>query len=534
MLTEEQAAQAARDRLGDFLSDSADRTLPWDLQCEPGGRLLVYDPAVVGNEGPAVVVWEVAVYGSLGDQPVFCGAFVDARSGDIRFVRSYLATAMDRIIYDNANDDDDTVGSVVRSDGCEAPLENCDVPTGSQYPDPINGYTNGTEYAQADDLWDVVRATYEFYADEHGRASYDDADSAIHVHARACADIFYDCPFENAAWTGDQVLALWLLWDGQGNQIMIGDDFVADDIVAHEFTPGVTQFESGLEYTATHAGALNESFSDIWGELIDQSDSTVGDDSAIVKWKIGEDLPNGAIRDMAYPTTYEDPDRLGSAYWYSGSDIQMYTHTNSGVGNKLCFLLTDGGRFSNYGIEALGVATVADLFYWVQTNWLGQQSDYYDLYFGLREAATALDLSEDDFNNLLTACKAVQIAPQSAFSIQAPDGSYLWDFQNDGDIVAIKSGAKLYTCATSQQLTQTSSAEFIIEFDDEIVARVDSSTGHLYIKGNYSQVANLADDAQVPEFIVVNVTGVAQSLIDSEGNLKYRRSLGATVQAQCP
>ncbi len=41
------------------------------------------------------------------------------------------------------------------------------------------------------------------------------------------------------------------------------------DVVAHELTHGVTEYESGLFYYY-QSGAINESLSDVFGELVQQ------------------------------------------------------------------------------------------------------------------------------------------------------------------------------------------------------------------------------------------------------------------------
>ena len=41
------------------------------------------------------------------------------------------------------------------------------------------------------------------------------------------------------------------------------------DVIGHELTHGVTQYEAALEYEG-QSGALNESFSDVFGSLVKQ------------------------------------------------------------------------------------------------------------------------------------------------------------------------------------------------------------------------------------------------------------------------
>jgi Zn-dependent metalloprotease len=85
---------------------------------------------------------------------------------------------------------------------------------------------------------------------------------------------------------------------------------IALDIIGHELTHGVTQFEANLVYQG-QSGALNESFSDVFGSLVKQRLRNQTADQA--DWVIGEGLftehVNGVgIRSMAAPgTAYDDP-----------------------------------------------------------------------------------------------------------------------------------------------------------------------------------------------------------------------------------
>ena len=92
--------------------------------------------------------------------------------------------------------------------------------------------------------------------------------------------------------------------------MVYGDGFAAaDDVVGHELTHGVTDFSSQLFYFY-QSGAMNESFSDIWGEFVDLTNGA-GNDSPGVRWLMGEDIPvGGAIRDMQNPPAFGDPDRI--------------------------------------------------------------------------------------------------------------------------------------------------------------------------------------------------------------------------------
>src|SRR5678809_204665 len=95
---------------------------------------------------------------------------------------------------------------------------------------------------------------------------------------------------------------------------------------------GVTQYTSNLFYYY-QSGAINESLSDVFGEFIDQTNGH-GNDAPSVKWLLGEDVAGlGAIRDMKNPSSFGQPDRMTSPYYYTGSGDSGGVHTNSGVNN---------------------------------------------------------------------------------------------------------------------------------------------------------------------------------------------------------
>lgn len=178
---------------------------------------------------------------------------------------------------------------------------------------------------------------------------------------------------------------------------------VTDDIVAHEFTHGVTKYESALAYSG-ESGAINESFSDIWGELVDL---TYGSDSPSDDWLIGEGSSIGVIRDMDEPHTYGDPEiYLEANYWYSGGDSSTFVHTNSGVGNKVCHLLVAGDsnfRGSSFSplstTRNVSIAATVKLFYEVQVNRLLSSADYLDLGDELESAVVDAALGTIDIGD---------------------------------------------------------------------------------------------------------------------------------------
>src|SRR5262249_24964834 len=119
---------------------------------------------------------------------------------------------------------------------------------------------------------------------------------------------------------------------------------------------------------------------------------------------------------MRNPPAFSNPDRLGSAqYWLPASSPDPKkndnggVHENSGIINKLCYLLTDGDTFNGQTIQAMGIPRVADLFYEVNLNLLSSGATYYDLFNDLRQAAINLSWTKAERLNLFRACLAVEI-----------------------------------------------------------------------------------------------------------------------------
>jgi Zn-dependent metalloprotease len=339
--------------------------------------LMIYDPSVLGNTGPACLAWRMEVT-NVGNTVLKDVVLVDAHSGRTVLRYPLIHDVLNRRIYDCNNDMFAGLGALVRSE-----------------PDPPTGILD------VDLAYDYFGDTYDFYLNYHGRDSLDNAGMTLDATVRYC-NILELCPWPNAGWDGSRVL--------------FGDGFAqADDVVAHELTHGVTEHESNLIYS-NQSGAMNESLSDMWGEWVDQTNGS-GNDGPAVKWLMGEDLLIGPFRDMADPPVYGQPDRMGSPLWYTGSDDNGGVHYNSGVGNKLCYLLTDGDSFNGYAVSGMGIAPVAELFYECQTNLLTSASDYEDLSFALSQAAVNLGWTQEQQDNLEQACRAVEIiAPPEGVS----------------------------------------------------------------------------------------------------------------------
>jgi Zn-dependent metalloprotease len=126
-------------------------------------------------------------------------------------------------------------------------------------------------------------------------------------------------------------------------------------VIAHELTHGVTQFTAQLPYQ-DQQGALNESFSDVFGSMVKQW--SLGQTVDQADWLIGAQIlapgfQGRALRDMANPgTAYDDP-RLGKDEqpghmqdYVQTIDDNGGVHINSGIPNRAFVLAAKaiGGR----------------------------------------------------------------------------------------------------------------------------------------------------------------------------------------------
>ncbi len=185
--------------------------------------------------------------------------------------------------------------------------------------------------AAVDEAYDHSGVTWDLFAEVFGRASFDAQATSLTV------SVHYGTDYDNAFWDGSQLV----FGDGDGE---IFDRFTKPlDVMAHEFTHGVTQFSAGLTYQG-QSGALNESVSDAFAAMAKQRQ--LGQDADAADWLIGVGLfrpgvSARALRSMSEPgTAYDDP-RLGrdpqvaSMHDYvDTTDDNGGVHINSGIPNR--------------------------------------------------------------------------------------------------------------------------------------------------------------------------------------------------------
>ena len=236
-----------------------------------------------------------------------------------------------------------------------------------------NWNLSGTDQAALDVHYDIFQA-YMFYKTAFNRNSYDDRGATI--------TSYVNTPNTDASY-----------WDGSALNFGIRSSGAnggmgAIDIVAHEYTHGVTQQTSGLIYSK-EPGAMNESMSDIFGKSI-QFWSKPND----IDWRLGNEM-NFILRDMSNPKAYHQPDTYKGINWATDSYDNYGVHTNCGVGNFMFYLLVAGGsgtndNGNNYSVKGIGITEAEAILYRTNTTYLTPTSQYNDWRAACINAATDL------------------------------------------------------------------------------------------------------------------------------------------------
>ncbi|MFF2449655.1 M4 family metallopeptidase [Neobacillus sp. NPDC058068] len=177
---------------------------------------------------------------------------------------------------------------------------------------------------------------YDYYLNEHGRNSLDGKGMAIKSY------VHYDKNYNNAFWNG-----AWMTY-GDGD----GEFFISLsaglDVAAHEMTHGVITHTANLVYR-DQPGALNESFADVFGALVDDKD-----------WEMGEDIMAPAakadgvtrLRSLSDPNSVKVSNAQRAAYGsgvYPAHMDEFYhmprnvdnggVHVNSSITNHAAYLI---------------------------------------------------------------------------------------------------------------------------------------------------------------------------------------------------
>jgi cysteine-rich repeat protein len=333
--------------------------------------LMIFRSGIVkGTPGSDHLVYEVEVINGAGNVREF--VYVDALNGKVIDQITGIHDALVRRAFD--------------AEGFAHPGPNY-----SANPFWVEGDPLPTSITEADNMIYASAETYSLFSNAFGRDSFDNSGATLD----AIFNRGDSCP--NASWNG--------------TYISFCPGLTSDDVTAHEWGHAYTEYTNNLIYQ-WQSGALNESYSDIWGETVDRinnrdeitapdvvrsdgSCSTYGGGSPSidnsVRWLMGEDSTGfgGAIRDMWNPTCYGDPGKVTDNEYYCATTDSGGVHSNSGVPNHAYALMVDGGSFNGFSDTGLGLTKSAHI-HWAAQNMLTPSSNFYDHADALETACSAL------------------------------------------------------------------------------------------------------------------------------------------------
>ena len=161
------------------------------------------------------------------------------------------------------------------------------------------------------------------------------------------------------------------------------------DLLAHEYTHAITDATWGGVYI-NESGALNEAYSDIIGELIQNDKLEL----------VGEDLDTGAIRSFSNPGIYGNPSHYDDLY--TGDRDNGGVHTNSSIINHAAYLIDQNWTTDNHADE------LAALFY-KSMYYLSPNSTFTDCRFAVLSAANSMNMNKEKINVITDAFSEVGI-----------------------------------------------------------------------------------------------------------------------------
>jgi gliding motility-associated-like protein len=344
------------------------------------------------SKGDMVLAYKMDVY---SEAPLFrVYAYINAQTGE-------LVASEDRICHTNANgialtrysgnqsivtDSVTTNTYRLRETTRGKGIETYNMKKGSKYGSAVDFIDTDNTWNNANPDQDEIATdahwgaekTWDYFWSIHGRNSFDGNGAKIRSY------VHYGNNYNNAFWNGSAMT----YGDGDSSRFY---PLTSLDVCGHEVSHAVTTYSANLVYRY-ESGALNESFSDIFGNSIEYF-SRPGKFS----WLIGEDItPNGkGLRSMAKPNAKGHPDTYKGTYWRTGAGDNGGVHSNSGVQNFWYYLLCNGGVGTNdnnaiYNVDSIGISKAERIAYRNLTVYLTSSSQYADARIYAIQAASDL------------------------------------------------------------------------------------------------------------------------------------------------
>ena len=165
-----------------------------------------------------------------------------------------------------------------------------------------------------------MQRVVDYFAATHGRSSWDGQGAQVRTTVR------FGQHYNNAFWDGFSKSLVF----GDGDGKMFKEFARSLDVAAHEFAHAVVTGTVALEYQG-QSGALNESFADVIGVMVDRDDWTIGETI------VGPSFPLAFARSLADPTLAGQPKHMSGLY--KGLEDFGGVHINSGIPNHAAYRL---------------------------------------------------------------------------------------------------------------------------------------------------------------------------------------------------
>lgn len=388
-------------------------------------RLMVYRTGLLkGVPGRNFLAYEVMVRGTPGEA-IRERMIVNANTGALLNRINEIHSVLNRAIYSPGITTPDPLGT-----GVAVPLPPVLTEGSALAPSdpPFKGDVTGSDRKvdlPINNLYVFAGGTWLLYKNLFGRDGYDDGyidPDTGEPRAQVQRSVYLvndQCP--NA------------YWDGTATNYCPGFD--ADDVVSHEWSHAYTEYTHGLVYQY-QSGALNESYSDIFGETYDLVNGIEGVLGATLtegktydqhgsRWVVGEDLSEAAaavlLRDMWDPDAFPAPSPgsvITSPNYYCDTSDNGGVHTNSGVSNHAYAMLVDGKTFNGVTVPKIGLIKAAHIYFQAETHHQTPTTNYPQHADALEESCHELigEPLNDVFGNVSTEvigaadCDAVHLA----------------------------------------------------------------------------------------------------------------------------
>ncbi len=467
-----------------------------------GQTLYIFDKRFILNQPnqTAHLVWEIILNQTQPRRRE--RYYIDAHSGALVYQFSDIHTAINRRVYDcsqgtcflNTMISDYTYG---RSEG--------------QSERGANPTYGGTD---VDDLYSMVNTTHNYYLATFGR---DGANNQGGLGDEVYTDVYsyidgvsqQDCP--NAYFDGHSIYFCY--------------GVVSDDIVAHEYTHAVSNFalSGGFVYT-NESGALDEAFSDIFGEAIEYY--ALGNNDWLMGTEVNAPGLTEPLRSLSDPTSIYDsttgtvyPDRFMSSTYYCGNDDNGGVHHNSTVFSHAAYLVAMGGSFNHCTITGLGRAKQEQIFYRALTSYLTASATFNQAYTALITACGDL-YSATDCKEVKKALKAVELDQAGYCSGQrAVDpgcstvdaATYVTSVTSNHASGYFKAGAVIDIIVTFSKAV-TSNGDVTVNFETGAIDHSCNFTMNNSTTGSCNYIVQTSDNTAA--FTVNSISGI---VVDQDG-----------------